>query len=414
MKVLWFVQKNFDPSKEKNGYNGAGWISSLRDQLIKHDNIELALAFFSNDAQSGFACGVKYFSMPTPKLPLVQKIILRCRRDLIKEEMALWPLYKKEMLKVVNDYNPDIIQIFGTENKYGLLATTDLSIPILIHLQGMVNPIFNAYLPPFVSWHNYLGFTPFFKKNTKDIWKSLCFSEKVILSHAKYVLGRTDWDKKVSKIYSPQCSYYYCSEILRSEFYETCLKRQMPKQLCLVSIISSPLYKGYDLILKTAQLLCQQLKLDFVWKVFGNVEYTSTEKRLLIKHQDVHVKLCGVKNAHEIKDELLHSTIYVHPSYIDNSPNSVCEAQFLGCTCISTNVGGVSSIVEDGKTGFLVPSNDPYKLASLIDSLYHDEKLNIQIGDNSKKIASIRHDRENITNSLINIYSNILENKNKI
>ena len=116
MKVLWFVQKNFDPSKEKNGYNGAGWISALRDQLIKHDNIELALAFFSNDAQSGFACGVKYFSMPTPKLPLVQKIILRCRRDLIKEEMALWPLYKKEMLKVVNDYNPDIIQIFGTKD----------------------------------------------------------------------------------------------------------------------------------------------------------------------------------------------------------------------------------------------------------------------------------------------------------
>ena len=40
------------------------------------------------------------------------------------------------------------------------------------------------------------------------------------------------------------------------------------------------------------------------------------------------------------------------------------------------------------------------------------EKMNIQIGDNSKKIASVRHDRENITNSLINIYSNILENKN--
>ena len=104
-----------------------------------------------------------------------------------------------------------------------------------------------------------------------------------------------------------------------------------------------------------------------------------------------------VKNAKEIKDELLHSTVYVHPSYIDNSPNSVCEAQILGCTCISTDVGGTSSIVEEGKTGFLVPSNDPYKLASLVESLYHNEKLNIQIGENSKKI---------------NIYSNILENKN--
>lgn len=412
MKVLWFVQKNFDPSKEKNGYNGAGWISSLRDQLIKHDNIELALAFFSNAEQNGVACGVKYYSMPTPKLPLIQKIVLRCRGNLIKEELALWPLYKKEMLKIVDEYSPDIIQIFGTENKYGLLTTTELSIPILIHLQGMVNPIFNAYLPPFVSWKSYSGITPFFKKGLKEIWESLCFSEKEILSHAKYILGRTDWDKKVSKLYSPQCFYYYCSEILRSEFYETSCKRQIPKQLVIVSIISSPLYKGYDLILKTAQLLCAQLKLDFEWKVFGNVEYLLTEKRLLIKHDDVHVKLCGVKNAKEIKDELLHSTVYVHPSYIDNSPNSVCEAQILGCTCISTNVGGVSSIVEDSKTGFLVPSNDPYKLASLIESLYHDEKLNIKIGDNSKKIASLRHDRENITNSLINIYSNILENKN--
>ena len=44
--------------------------------------------------------------------------------------------------------------------------------------------------------------------------------------------------------------------------------------------------------------------------------------------------------------------------------------------------------------------------------IINDEKLNIQIGDNSKKIASVRHNRENITNSLINIYSNILENKN--
>lgn len=35
MKVLWFVQSNFDPSREKGGYNGAGWISSLRNEIVK-------------------------------------------------------------------------------------------------------------------------------------------------------------------------------------------------------------------------------------------------------------------------------------------------------------------------------------------------------------------------------------------
>ena len=42
MKVLWFVQSNFDPSREKGGYNGAGWISSLRNE--KRESIWLWLS----------------------------------------------------------------------------------------------------------------------------------------------------------------------------------------------------------------------------------------------------------------------------------------------------------------------------------------------------------------------------------
>ena len=409
MRVLWFVQENFDPSKEKNGYNGAGWISSLRDELVKHDNIELALAFFSKDARKGHACGVDYYSMFTPKLPLIKKVMFRFLGKEMQEEQSLWALYRMEMVKVVEVYSPDIIQIFGTENKYGLLTACGLNIPILIHLQGMVNPIFNAYLPPFASWEKYLGFVPFYKKNAKQIWETLCISEREILSHAKFILGRTDWDQMVSKIFSPNSKYYYCSEILRNEFYDNGVVREIPQKLTVVSIISSPLYKGYDLILKTAQLISEEFNLDFEWKVFGNVDCKPTEKRLMIKHENVNVKLCGVKNAREIKEELLNSTVYVHPSYIDNSPNSVCEAQVLGCTCISTNVGGTSSIIEEGVTGFLVPSNDPYKLSSLIVNLYKNEELNLKIGEKSKQIALVRHNREDITKTLINIYMNVLE-----
>ena len=46
MKVLWFVQSNFDSSKEKGGYNGACWISSLRNEIIKKEGIEMDFLFF--------------------------------------------------------------------------------------------------------------------------------------------------------------------------------------------------------------------------------------------------------------------------------------------------------------------------------------------------------------------------------
>ena len=100
--------------------------------------------------------------------------------------------------------------------------------------------------------------------------------------------------------------------------------------------------------------------------------------------------------------------MYVHTSYIDNSPNSVCEAQILGVPVICTNVGGVSSIVENNKTGYLVSSNDPSALASKILKLYKSEEERNHIGKAGKKIALIRHNHNSIISSLINTYNDII------
>lgn len=49
--------------------------------------------------------------------------------------------------KVIDDFNPDVIEIFGTELSFGLIyKITD--IPTIIHIQGLLHPCFNAYFPP--------------------------------------------------------------------------------------------------------------------------------------------------------------------------------------------------------------------------------------------------------------------------
>lgn len=407
MKVLWFVQENFDPSKEKGGYNGVGWISSLRNEIVKKEEIDLALAFFSNERKQGIANGVRFYSMHKPILSLLKKVRFRLKKEYAKEEVFLWPNFRAEMLKVIDDFKPDIIQIFGSENKYGLVASVT-KIPIVLHIQGIVRPYLNAYLPPFFSWDKSLRLATVLQKTQKENWESLECCEKEVFKHVKNYIGRTLWDKRIIQVLSPDCNYYWGSEILRDTFYDSSVKRSIPQKLTIVSTISIPLYKGYDMILKTASLLKEYYHIDFEWKVIGNVQPSLVEKSIGINHQDVNVTLLGVLNAEQLKHELLNSTLYFHPSYIDNSPNSVCEAQMLGVSCVGTNVGGVSSIIEDGKTGFLVPANDPIQATFLIKQIFDDSTLNLQVGINAQEIARKRHDKLDIVNSLIQLYHNLI------
>jgi glycosyltransferase involved in cell wall biosynthesis len=56
--------------------------------------------------------------------------------------------------------------------------------------------------------------------------------------------------------------------------------------------------------------------------------------------------------------------LMLNPSTVDNMPNSVLEALASGVAVISTNVGGVPFLVEDGKTALLVPPASPEAMAA--------------------------------------------------
>ena len=167
-------------------------------------------------------------------------------------------------------------------------------------------------------------------------------------------------------------------------------------------------FKGFDLILKTAKLLKD--KVDFIWMVYGISQYNEWQDKLDILAETVNIKLMGVVDESALISSILSSNIFVHPSYIDNSSNSVCEAQLLGIPVISTNVGGIPSLIEEGKTGFLVPANDPYQLASKIIKLHSTPELAISIGHNASIVARNRHDKHQIYSDLYDVYKTIMNN----
>lgn len=417
MRVLWFtVTSGNYQSLQKNAYDGGGWIRSLQSAVSERKDLKLGIAFHKeNEPTKVVTDRVIYYPLAYPKKLFSEKIIDVLKWKDVTIEKRKWKEYVELFNSVVKDFKPDIIEFFGTEFHYGLLAE-HIEIPCIVHIQGIITPCLNAYFPPGFSLFNYClqDWNPhrIYSRYQSYLWyKRQAFREQYIYAHVHNYMGRTKWDKHVTSILNPQAKYFYCGEILRDVFYEEG-KRLIPKRLTITSTISSPLYKGYDLILKTAYILKKQLKLDFDWNVYGNIDGWKYQENIVnIKHQDVNVILRGSRSALELKNTILNSTCYFHPSYIDNSSNSVCEAQILGCPVVATNVGGEESLIEHGRTGYLIPANDPYEGAYYIELLYRDVEKNLRIGKNCRNEALIRHDKETIVKELINIYDFIIHDR---
>lgn len=409
MRILWFsvTPSLFNP--HSNGHNGGGWIASLEQIVRKNKNIELGVAF--NFPDNGFKYendGVSYYPIKTEKRSFFGKLFGKSDNG---NRTAKY-------LQIIEDFKPDLIQIFGSENEFGEICR-HTEIPVVIHMQGCIPPYHNALLPIGMKNSDFL-----FKKGLSLSYRIIGLrSEKAFRKRAemetetiqscKYFMGRTEWDKSLIDLFNPNATYFHCEEALRDTFINSDKrwKYTNEKKKTIISVISRPWYKGCDLILKTATLLKRFTDIDFEWKVYGIPEMKFYESVYGIKAENVNVHPMGTASKEELVNALCSSSCYVHPSYIDNSPNSICEAQILGVPIIATNVGGISSIINNGADGILFPANAPYTAASLIKRITADKELSVTLSSNAIKRATDRHNTTKIGNRLVEIYETIIKNK---
>lgn len=66
--------------------------------------------------------------------------------------------------------------------------------------------------------------------------------------------------------------------------------------------------------------------------------------------------------------------IFINTTTIDNTPVSVIEAMALGLPVVSTNVGGISYLIQHGENGMLVENNNALQMAEAIEELLRNAK----------------------------------------
>ena len=420
MKILWFSNSPCGSIRRKsNKAITGGWLISLEAAIKKIDSIELSVSYFSDVAEPDFVYdGVSYFPIyknaykNSPLLRILSRLSNLNKND-IEDEILL--------MEVVKKVKPDLIHIHGTEKSYGLLNLISLKIPIIFSIQGLISPFLEKmysgipadFLKKNNSLKNYLTFTTEHLNATR--WKHNANREISFLTNAKYVLGRTFWDRNITLLFNKNRIYYQCEEILRDPFYTYSWNKKRTKgKFIITSTISSGIYKGAETLLKTADILKKYTDVDFEWRVIGIDPNDSTfrisQKYVNLNYKDINIKLLGRKDADDVVRILLDTDIYCHVSHIENSPNSVCEAMILGLPIIATYSGGTTSILENNKEGILIQDGDPYICAGCILDLYRNEEIAKLLGQNARKRALIRHNPQTIANCLFNIYQDIKAN----
>lgn len=421
MRILWFTNTpSLAAEKVSKTYSvGGSWIESLERGLLSLPNIELGIAFsWNTPRRETFQLEghpTRYFMIPSYPIGKWAKYWRRIR-CLPEPREAL-----QDYLDVVDEFQPDIIHFFGTESTFPLI-TPDLKVPSVIWFQGNLTVYHTKWESGFSLWRffrfekgwdvlNGESLFHYFYLDTKLVKR-----EKEIFSQAKNFTGRTDWDRRLVNVMAPQATYYHCEEAMRPDFYERKWKPHGERdKFVMVTTIRSNTYKGLEVVLEASKKLAGLIPKNIEWRVVGikpdDAYVKASQSKAKFGHSDNSVKLLGFRSASELADELLNADLYVHPSHIDNSPNSVCEAMLMGLPVVSTNVGGIPSLMKEHWEGLLVQSGDSHALTGAILEIYKDPEKAAKMGAKARQRGLKRNDVGKICANLTSIYKQIIEQK---
>lgn len=106
------------------------------------------------------------------------------------------------------------------------------------------------------------------------------------------------------------------------------------------------------------------------------------------------VDFAGYKSQAEVAETLSHADALVLPSFAEGVPVTLMEAMASGLPVLATRVGGISELVEDGVSGFLVPPGNADALALRLRELLTNPDLRARMGKAGRAKVSVEFNQQ--------------------
>lgn len=459
IKVLWICNFALPMAAEYLGMessNKEGWLTGLCDTILRQAErtIDLAIAFpaapgreeagreAAGQETSGQEAGGGCMKWQVPVQTGGSLTCYGFAEDTAHPER--YPDGLEDRLRgILEDCRPQVVHCFGTEYPHTLAASRVCpGERLLIGIQGLCEIYAQDYLSDLpervvrrVTLRDFLRRDDIPRQQEK--FRVRGAREREALRGAGHITGRTWIDRQYAKECAPDARYHFMNETLRRNFYEgdwredTCEAHRI-----FLSQGDYPI-KGLHYMLHAMPAIMQKYP-DARLYVAGNcivggkgikgrLKISSYGKYLLelIRKYGLQTKVffLGRLPAEEMKAQYLRSGLFVCPSSIENSPNSLGEAMLLGMPCVAADVGGIRSIFTDGEDGILYPGfGDPVyadaadkeaaqasRLAGAVLELWSDRERMLRYAQSARAHARATHDGAQNYRRLTEIYRSIAD-----
>jgi len=181
----------------------------------------------------------------------------------------------------------------------------------------------------------------------------------------------------------------------------------LPERRLVIGVVAnlSPVKDHAMLLTAVAPLTTRwpDLQIVLVGADAGSREALEQQARDLGIDRRVHVagRRPNLPSPHHLFD------ISALTSRSEGLPNSLLEAMAAGRPVVATDVGAVSDIVQEGVTGFLVPSGAPLELRDRLDRLLSDAALRHRLGSAGRQVAEQNFVAGAAISRLIRVYETV-------
>lgn len=399
MRVLWITNNPVAEHRNMLGLplnEGGGWLEVAYASLKEHDDTTLAVAtiYSGKEIKRGVDGNHHFYLLP-------------CEGD-IARDISDNPVNQQYWKTVIEEFKPEIIQLWGTEFSHGLCALKVASdIPSVAYMQGLMNQIANHYLAQ-ISLLDQIKST-----TLRDLYLKQCFwhqeekqkrralIEQEILKRVKAVIVENRWCAYNCRLINNDVKVFKSLLPINPVFseYDWNIERINPHTIFTVA--GNYPHKGFHMLLMALSLVVQRYP-DVKVLVPGTVtrsnrrgsyfKYTSSiiEKYGLSEH----IEYLGRLAPKEMALQMASCNAFVMPSSIENHSSTLIEAMMVGAPCIASNVGGVSDYLKNGENGLLYRFEEYQTLAAQIMDIFENEGLALQLSVNA--MTTTRNDRLSI------------------
>ena len=407
MKVLWFTTTTLI----ENSHVGSGsWVAGMYDILKKHTEVELAIV---SKSDNGKEYQYTYKGSNVYRIPIKRKVESK---------------HIQMVSGIILREQPDIIQVWGTEDVWGLIPFKEICrhIPTVLDMQGVIYTVAREFQAD-LTWKERMlcwSLKEFLKPSSslymmQREYKRIVDSEIKVLKNFEHISCQSKWVKAYVRAVNTSAKLYDTGIALRDVFYmapKWLQRKEQTLRIFSTAIDSQPL-KGLYTLMKAFAIIHRQYPESEL--VLAGVRPSGIRRggfsKLLGRYAKRNgmsdsIKFLGKLSAEQLAEQYRLCSVFVNPSFVESYSMVVTEAMYIGTPVVASFSGAMGELGEN-KEVLYFPKGDAAMCAYQILQIYENPKLASQMSYNGMTLAKERQSRDNIARKQYSIYQSLLEDK---